>query len=297
MSKYFYGNDPANNPTYICQTFWDQLYDNADPRTTRLFRFYIDDFQSISTGEGRIDMTEAVLATAEAYPATNVIYEIAPGEFSWDNWPTYPNLPGSPLDIQVSAVQTAHPSYEPGSNPRWLMPKLAMNFLQSDNPGVLMTYGEVCFLRAEAAARGMIAGGAVEAKNWYEEGIRAAMKFLSDKYECDVITDAEITAYLAQPNIAFGATLDQQLNQINTQAWILNFHNPAEAWANVRRSNYPALKAPKGDKNPLIDGAEIPVRLCYPLKEETYSKEAYQEAISRVTGAYNWHAPLWWDAK
>lgn len=297
MSKYFFGNDPANNPTYICQTFWDQLYDNADPRTTRLFRFYIDDFQSISTGEGRIDMTEAVLATAEAYPATPVIYEIAPGEFSWDNWPTYPNLPGSPLDIQVSAVQTAHPDYQPGTNPRWLMPKLAMNFLQSDNPGVLMTYGEVCFLRAEAAARGMIAGGAVEAKNWYEEGIRAAMKFLSDKYECDVITDAEITAYLAQPNIAFGATLDQQLNQINTQAWILNFHNPAEAWANVRRSNYPALKAPKGDKNPLIDGTEIPVRLCYPLKEETYSKDAYQEAISRVTGAYNWHAPLWWDAK
>ncbi len=26
LSKYFYGNDPANNPTYICSTLWNQLY-------------------------------------------------------------------------------------------------------------------------------------------------------------------------------------------------------------------------------------------------------------------------------
>ena len=294
MSKYFFGNDPANNPTYICKTFWKQLYDNNDPRTTRICRFYIDDYMSISTGEGRIDMTDAVIATAKAYPATQIIYEIAPGEFSWDNWPSYTDLPGSPLAIKVAAVQAAHPDYEPGSNPRWLKAKLAQNFLQSDNPGVLMTYAEVCFLRAEAAARNMTAGGTAEAKMRYEEGIRAAMMFLSDKYECDVITDAEITAYLAQPNIAFGATLDQQLNQINTQAWILNFHNPAEAWANVRRSNFPKLQPPTGD---VVNGTEIPVRLCYPMKEATYSKDAYQEAISRVPGTYNWNAPLWWDAK
>ena len=293
MAKYFYGNDPANNPSYVCQTFWKQLYDNNDPRTTRICRFYIDDFMSLSSSDGRIDMTDAVIATAQANPTTAVIYEIAPGEFSWDNWPSYPDIPGSPLALKMAEVQAAHPSYAPGTNPRWLMPKLANNFLRSDNPGVIMTYAEVCFLRAEAAVLGWTSDNA---KSEYETGIRAAMDFLSDYYGCDVITDAEYATYIAQPAIAFGASAAQQKSQINTQAWILHFHNPAEAWSNVRRSDYPALKAPN-TKNPLIDGADIPVRLCYPVKEETYSKEAYEAAINRVSGTYDWHARLWWDVK
>lgn len=292
MAKYFYGNDPANNPSYLCQTFWEQLYKNNDPRTTRLCRFYIDDYMSISTGDGRIDVTDAVLATQAANPSTNVIYTIAPGEFSWDNWPSYTDIPGSPLATQIEGIQAAHPDYNPGSNPRWLMPKLANNFLRSDNPGILMTYAEVCFLRAEAAVLGWTTD---KAKDCYENGIRAAMNILADYYGCSVITDAEYAAYIAEAAVAFGSVPDQQKSQINTQAWILHFHNPAEAWANVRRADYPKLQAPN-TKNPLIDGADIPVRLCYPIKEETYSKDAYREAKDRV-GNYSWHARLWWDTK
>jgi len=293
LSKYFFGNDPANNPSYICQTFWDQLYNNNDPRTTRICRFYIDDYQSISTGEGRIDMTDAVIATQEANPGTAVIYKIAPGDFSWDNWPSYPDLPGSPLAEQIAGVQAAHPDYNPGSNPRWLMPKLAINFLQSDNPGVIMTYAEVCFLRAEAAVKHWTTD---DAKTQYEAGIRAAMDMLAKYYECSVVTDAEYATYIAQPAIAFGTDPEQQKSQINTQAWILHFHNPAEAWANVRRSDYPALQNPSDAHNKIIDGKDIPVRLCYPQNEETYNNEAYQAAKARVTD-YSWHARLWWDTK
>ena len=295
MAKYFFGNDPENNPTYICETFWKQLYDNQDPRTTRLFRFYIDNYISSITGEGRIDMTDAVLATQEANPGTEIISMIAPGEFSWDNWPSYTDLPGSPLAEKVAAVQKAHPGYNPGDNPRWLKPKLANNFLKSDNPGVLMTYAEVCFLRAEGAVLGWKDAG--KAEDYYYDGIRAAMEFLSKYYGCETVTDAEFAAYIAQPAIAWGAGAAQQKSQINTQAWILHFHNPAEAWANQRRSDYPALLPPDpAGKNPLIDGNEIPVRLCYPVKEETYSKQAYQEAKDRVSN-YSWHARLWWDVK
>ena len=293
LSKYFYGNDPANNPSYVCQTFWKQLYENNDPRTTRICRFYIDDFMSLSSADGRIDMTDALIATQQANPATALIYEIAPGEFSWDNWPSYTDIPGSELANQIAEVQAAHPSYNPGNNPRWMMPKLANNFLRSDNPGVLMTYAEVCFLRAEAAILGWSSDNAKDA---YETGIRESMNFLNEYYGCDAITDGEYATYIAQPDIAFGASAAQQKNQINTQAWILHFHNPAEAWANVRRSDYPKLNAPN-TKNPLINGTEIPVRLCYPQKEETYNNDAYQEAISRVAGTYDWHARLWWDTK
>lgn len=295
LSKYFYGNDPANNPTYICQTLWEQLYNHNDPRTTRLCRFYIDDFMSLSSADGRIDMTDSLMATVAANPGTDLIYMIAPGEFSWDNWPSYTDIPGSPLANQIAKIQVAHPSYNPNTNPRWLMPKLANNFLRSDNPGVLMTYAEVCFLRAEAAVKGW---NADNAKAFYEAGIRAAMDLYSDYYGCSAITDGEYATYLAQPTIAFGASADQQTNQINTQAWILHFHNPAEAWANVRRSDIPKLTPPDPNgKNKPVDGDEIPVRFCYPLKEETYNKAEYDAAKARVTGEYNWHAPLWWDVK
>ena len=292
MAKYFYGNDPANNPSYLCQTFWEQLYKTNDPRTTRICRFFIDDYMSISTGDGRIDVTDAVIATQEANPSINVIYMIAPGEFSWDNWPSYTDIPGSPLATQIAGIQAAHPDFAPGANPRWLMPKLANNFLRSDNPGILMTYAEVCFLRAEAAVLGWTGDNA---KDCYETGIRAAMDILAKYYDCSVVTDAEYAAYIAESAIAFGSVPEQQKSQINTQAWILHFHNPAEAWANIRRADYPKLQAPN-TKNPLIDGADIPVRLCYPIKEETYSKDAYQEAKDRV-GTYSWHARLWWDVK
>lgn len=293
MAKYFYGNDPANNPTYICKTFWDQLYNTNDPRLTRLFHFYIDDYMSLSSADGRLDVTEEIIATQQSNPATTIIYDIPAGWFSWDNWPSYTDLPGSPLSERITEIQAAHPGFNPGSNPRWMLPKLANNFLRSDNPGVIMTYAEVCFLRAEGAVLGWTTDNA---KDYYEKGIRASMDFLANYYDCDVITDAEYAAYLAEPSVAFGAVADQQKSRINTQAWILHFHNPAEAWANIRRADYPKLTPPDG-KNPLINGTEIPVRLCYPQKEETYSKEAYEEAKARVAGGYSWNARLWWDVK
>jgi len=295
MAKYFYGNDPAKNPTYICETFWKQLYDNQDPRATRICRFYIDDYMTLSTGDGRYDVTDAVISTQAAYPSDEIIQTIAPGFYWYDIWPSYTDRPGSDMAKVVAEVQTAHSDYNPGGNPHWVCPKLANNFLKSDNPGVIMTYAEVCFLRAEAAMLGWTGDNA---KQFYESGIRAAMDFLADKYGCSVVTDAEYAAYIAQPAIAFGASAAQQKAQINTQAWILHFHNPAEAWANRRRSDFPALNPPTGTKYPLIDGdGTIPVRLCYPVKEETYSKEAYQEAKNRVTGGYSWNARLWWDVK
>ena len=294
LSKYFYGNDPANNPTYICKTLWDQLYNNNDPRTAMLCRFYIDDFMSLSSSDGRIDVTDSVLAQAALDPSAEVIYTNAPGEFSWDNWPSYTDVPGSPLANMIAKIKEAHPDYNAATNPRWLKPKLANNLLRSDNPGVIMTYAEVCFLRSEAASKGWATGD--DGKYWYETGIHAAMEFLADNYGIDHVLDADYAAYIAQPIIAWGSSAEQQKSQINTQAWILHFHNPAEGWANIRRADYPRLTPPDpAGKNPLIDGDKIPVRLCYPLKEETYSYEAYQEAKDRVVGGYSWNAPLWWD--
>ncbi len=97
----------------------------------------------------------------------------------------------------------------------------------------------------------------------------------------------------------FGHTDNQKLEAINTQAWILHFTNPAECWANVRRSGYPKLKSPAeyGFGQYLTGGTEIPVRLCYPVLESSYNKKSYNEAIERMGGTDNWHSLLWWDTE
>ena len=294
LAKYFYGNDAANNPSYVCKTFWDQLYSNNDPRTTMICRFYIDDYMDIFTGEGRIDMTDSLVATQKANPDKNVANPVKTGDFSYDPWPSYANISGSPLAAKVEEVKAAHPEFDKDKNPRWTRPKLANNLLRSDNPGVIMTYAEVCFLRAEAAVLGWNAGDA--AKTLYEEGIRAAIYFVTSHYGYETLLDSEIATYLAQPAIAFAAATNDQKQQINTQAWILHFHNPAEAWANQRRSDAPTMDIPSTSE--IMDGqTATPVRLCYPLKEGTYNNTEYQAAKNRVTGTYDWHARVWWDVK
>lgn len=297
LSKFFYGNDPASNPTYVCQTFWDHLYKTNDPRINLLCRFYIDDYMSVTAPEGRIDVTDAVMATQAAYPEKTVIQPVAPGDYSWDTWPDYENnVPsGSAITDQIAEIQKMHPDYNPSTKPYWLRPKVANYFLQSDNPGVLMTYAEVCFLRAEAAILGWTSD---EAKSMYETGISEAMNFLSQNYGCPAVSSEALSAYMAQADIKFAADTETQKKQINSQAWILHFHNPAESWANLRRSNYPELPAPTPVTNIIVDGNTNPIlRLCYPLKEESFNGEEYNAAKSRVAGEYSWHAPLWWDVK
>lgn len=292
LSQHLYGNDPANNPSYICYPFWQQLYDTKDPRLTMLFRFYIDDFMSLTAATGREDITEEMLTEEEAYAGS--IGRNIPGNFSWDEWPAFPDHAETALHARLEAIKASHPGYDPSSNPRWTMPKLANNFLQANNPGVIMTQAEVDFLIAEATVRGMVQ---LDAKTYYEAGIKAAMQFLVDQYGCQTPSQEDIDTYLANPSIVWGGSSDQQLAQINTQAWILHFHNPNECWANIRRSNLPKLKTPTewGAKNPAINGEAIPVRLEYPMKEQSYNGENCADAKARVEGGYNWNAPIWWD--
>ena len=94
-----------------------------------------------------------------------------------------------------------------------------------------------------------------------------------------------------------GHTKEQKMASIHTQAWILHFTNPAECWANQRRSGYPKLKSPAeyGFEQFMTGGKEIPVRLCYPVLESSYNKTGYEEALERMGGKDSWNTPVWWD--
>jgi hypothetical protein len=280
LSKLLFGNDPANNPSYLCSTFFNQMKNSGDPRTYRIARFYYDGLMSSTSTNNRIDLTEEVLAKGVTMNPRD------PGAFSWEPWPTgYESDIMKEIALTNSSVQT--------SLSRETEPKLANNFLKSDNPGVIITYAEINFLLAEAALKGWNVSGTVA--DLYAKGVRASMNFLSDNYGCDKITDAEFSTFIT--NNGIGYTNDQKKAAINTQAWILHLTNPAESWANVRRSGYPRLKSPAeyDFAQFLTGGADIPVRLSYPVLESSYNKQSYEEALSRMGGDNSWNKPLWWD--
>ena len=281
LSQLLFGNDPANNPSYLCSTFYNQLYDSDDPRTFRIARFYYDGLMSSTSPDNRIDLTDEIIAKGvETHPRD-------PGAFSWEPWPT-----GYDSDILKELAKT-NPSVTP-SVARETEPKLANNFLRGDNPGVVITSAEVKFLLAEAKLKGWNVGGA-SVNDLYIQGVREAMDFLTDNYNCEAVSDEEFNTFI--PNINIGYTNEQKKKAINTQAWILHLTNPAECWANVRRSGYPALKSPAdyGFGQFLTGGNEIPVRLSYPVLESSYNKASYDDALTRMGGDDSWHTRVWWN--
>lgn len=287
LSQLFFGNDPANNQTYICSTLFDELNNNNDPRTFVLSRCYFDKGLTQSKPDNRIDLTEEMLSSNATFDPCQ------PGEFWYEPWPD----DGYWSSI-IEGLKNRYPDNANYSNP-WLQdptrPKLAQNFLKSDNPGVVMTYAEVEFLLAEAKLKGWNVGSET-VEHHYEKGVRAAMAFLVDNYDCDIKED-DINAYINKLSIS-SLSDEEKKEAINIQAWILHFHNPSECWANVRRSGYPKLKSPAeygyaADK--LTGGYDIPVRLCYPILESSYNKEGYKEALDRMGGTNSWNIPVWWD--
>ena len=276
-----FGNDPANNPSYICSTLFNQLYDTNDPRTFRIARCYYDGLMSATSPDNRVDLTDEMIANAIPFNPND------PGAYSWEPWPT-----GYTSQI-LTEMAASNPSIDPNVA-RETMPKVANCFLRADAPGVVMTYAETRFLLAEAVLNGWNVGsGTID--QLYEEGVRASMDFLSDNYECEPVSEEDFEEYIR--NNGAGHTNEQRRNAINTQAWILHFSNPVECWANQRRSDYPQLKSPAeyGFGQYLTGGAEIPVRLCYPILESSYNSEHYNEALERMGGTDDWHSHVWWD--
>ena len=184
LSQLLFGNDPANNPSYICSTFFNQLKDTNDPRCFRICRFYYDGLMSATKAEGRVDLTDEIIAKGVKMEPCD------PGTYSWDNWPA-----GYTSDI-LTEMAVNNPAIDPNMA-REVRPKLASEFLKGNCPGVVMTYAEVNFLLAEAALNGWNAGG--NAENYYKLGVKAAMDFLSDNYGTKKISDAEFEAYMDAP--------------------------------------------------------------------------------------------------
>jgi hypothetical protein len=105
------------------------------------------------------------------------------------------------------------------------------------------------------------------------------------------ISDGEISAYLAEPGVAYNST--DALELINKQYWIVNLRNGTEAYANFRRSGYPAL-SPNLYNNNLNGG--FARRLSYPDYEGSSNSENYTAAVAAI-GGDNLLSRVFWDVE
>lgn len=141
---------------------------------------------------------------------------------------------------------------------------------------VMMTYSELNFLLAEAAAKGIIAE---DPSDYYYEGIRASFAF----YELTATDD-----YLKQQGVAYETS--NGLEQIGLQKWISLFYQGAEPWFEWRRTGYPTLSPAINNGN----SDQIPVRFTYPESEINLNRQSYESAIANQ-GPNTFNTHVWWD--
>jgi len=157
-------------------------------------------------------------------------------------------------------------------------------YLNNDRPMPLLSYSEMCFLKAEAASKGMWPG---DPMNSFKEGISAHMSYMNAFATESLISEIEMQNYI-------NSFIDIDLQQIITQKYLLfAYENVFESYAEYRRTGFPVLTNYEG--NP-IDTQIFPKRLRYPYSEFTYNRENYQKAIEQQ-GADNQLTPLWWSSK
>jgi|26BtaG_2_1085354.scaffolds.fasta_scaffold00090_31 hypothetical protein len=162
--------------------------------------------------------------------------------------------------------------------------KVASRLTEPTEPGVLLSYVEVEFLLAEAAARG---GYSVQgdAESHYNAGITASF----DYWLVDGVAD-----YLAKPMVAYTSALAASSSSpawkevIGTQAWLGLYNRTFAPWLSVRRLDYPIMVEPTSAES------GYPVRYTYPAQEQTLNTTNYNAASSAIGG----DAPetrLFWD--
>lgn len=104
----------------------------------------------------------------------------------------------------------------------------------------VITYADICFMKAELYARNILSGNAEE---WYNKGVRASIEMYEVMAETAKIEnfasleEDAIDNYLMQDKIKYAA--ETGLEQIAAQSYLHYFKLPNEAWALIKRTGLP----------------------------------------------------------
>lgn len=151
-------------------------------------------------------------------------------------------------------------------------------FQESDLPGLLMSYSEVSFLVAEAAAKGILP--AADAEAYYNQGVTSSILFYGG-------SAADAATYLAQPTVAYG-TADWN-ERIGVQKYLaLYMTNGFESWASWRLLDWPLMNLAFESQLP------VPRRYIYPNDEPNINGDNY-DAAAAAMGGDELDSRVFWD--
>lgn len=153
---------------------------------------------------------------------------------------------------------------------------------------VILSYSELQFILAEAAARGWIAASA---ETFYLKGIKANFDYYAQyaKNQTQYYTLENYQTYTAQATVQYkSGDLNSQLQQILTQKYLIMFHQAGmTAYYDYLRTGYPELK--------MQQGITAPTRWQYPSSEYNRNQANLQQALDRqFNGSDNIRGVSWW---
>ena len=119
--------------------------------------------------------------------------------------------------------------------------------------------------------------GGGDAESHYNAAITASLEYWG-------VTAEDISAYLAQPSVAYDGTVEQ----FATQYWIAMFDNPFQGWSVWRLYDEPAFNLPTDS------GTFVPLRYTYPVDEQNLNNANYVDAATAI-GGDNTQTPVFWD--
>ncbi len=150
-----------------------------------------------------------------------------------------------------------------------------MNNLQVTVPMIIpiLTYAEICFIKAELAQKGYGNNAELHFKN----GIRAAIA----TWTAYPITED----YFQNPLAGYDGTLER----IMLHKYLALYFTDYQQWAEQRRTGYPTL--PKTTS--MLNDGKMPARLMYPGIQKVYNPVHYNEAIKKM-GTDDINKKIWW---
>jgi len=174
--------------------------------------------------------------------------------------------------------------------------------IPTGEPTQQLSYAQVCFIIAEAAARGWISDDAVD---WYKKGVEASMKFIyantpnTTQFHHNMpLDDTYINTYVAGIGTSFPTNLEARIEEILVQKYLASFlQSEFATYYDYRRTGYPKWKINPATSLNSEAPTKIPVRWKYPTVEFDYNTENVDAAVQRQFNGVDDINQLMWILK
>jgi hypothetical protein len=263
-------NNVYNRSTYagfkMTSDFVNALTSHNDPRINVIGGLYYKD---------ETDITDQVVAQVGYKAVPSQEFQYGGGVGSEDFW-----IPAIKVNVKGATVSVIwYGQFMKPSKYLWA----------ADAPYIHLSYAETQFLCAEAKLRGWNLSESAE--TYYKRGLQAAC----DQWSLFGATiDAnKIKSFVNSLSLPAG----KEMEEVQTQLWILLNMDPIEAWTKIRLTGMPSAYTKFYNRYPSENesNGQMPRRMQYPLDEQTKNSANYLESLSRMGGIDDWMNRMWWD--